>query len=76
MAQVLNALLPFAEQMLDRHGEFYPFATAMTSAGEIAAVSADVGEEHPEPTAVAETLYAILPRGAISRPRACASICD
>lgn len=48
--QILNYLLPFAEQMLSEHGEFYPYAATMNAGGEVQAVAAadhqrpDVGE--------------------------------
>ena|SRR2546427_8217713 len=45
--QLLNALIPFAQQMLARHGEFYPFGSTMTTAGEVVAQSAYDGNEHP-----------------------------
>jgi hypothetical protein len=34
---LMNAVLPFAEQMLDRHGAFHPFGGAMGADGEVAA---------------------------------------
>ena len=42
---LLNSLLPFAQQMLKRYGEFYPFARVLTAEGEIAAVAAYTGDE-------------------------------
>lgn len=33
--ELLNALLPFAQQMLAKHGEFFPFGACMTSDGTI-----------------------------------------
>jgi len=45
---VLNAALPFAQQMLAKHGEFYPFGAKMTVAGEIIDVGAQLeGDDHP-----------------------------
>jgi len=46
--QLLDALLPFAQQMLARNGEFYPFGSTMTTAGEVVAQSAYDGHEHPQ----------------------------
>lgn len=46
--QLLNATLPFAEQMLREHGEFVPFGAQMLRGGELAAVSADGGEDHSQ----------------------------
>lgn len=45
--QLLNYLLPFAEQMLSQHGEFYPYAATMDAGGEVQAVSA-AGDDQPE----------------------------
>ena len=45
---LLNALMPFAEEMLKKHGEFYPFGAAVNTAGEVSAHAADIGEEMPE----------------------------
>ena len=48
--QLLNYLLPYAEEMLSKDGEFYPYAAMMDAGGEVQAVSAasgarpDVGE--------------------------------
>ena len=53
--QLLNYLLPFAEQMLSAHGEFYPYAATMDAGGEVQAVSA-AGDERPE---VGELLLAL-----------------
>ena len=53
--QLLNYLLPFAEQMLSSHGEFYPHAATMDVAGDVQAVSA-AGDERPE---VGELLLAL-----------------
>ena len=44
---LLNALLPFAKQMLEKYGEYIPFAAAMSASGEIASVGGDIGHEHP-----------------------------
>jgi len=55
--EILNFLLPFAEQMLNEHGEFYPYAAAVDSEGELSAVGAQVDEsESPD---VGEVLLAL-----------------
>ena len=41
----MNALRPFAEQMLDRFGEFLPFGAAMRTNGAVISVGADTGQE-------------------------------
>jgi hypothetical protein len=42
--QLLNYLLPYAEEMLSKDGEFYPCAATMDAGGEVLAVSAASGE--------------------------------
>ena len=43
---LLNATLPFAEQMLRDHGEFLPFGAQMLPDGKIVSVGVDDGEDH------------------------------
>lgn len=45
--RLMNSALPFAEKMLNEHGEFFPFGEALRPSGEIVSVGADSGEEHP-----------------------------
>jgi hypothetical protein len=45
--ELLNALLPLARTMLAKHGEFYPYGSAMKANGEIVAVAAYDGDETP-----------------------------
>ena len=44
---LMNALVPFAEQMLSKHREFYPFGGTMSVDGKIAQSASYTGEEHP-----------------------------
>jgi hypothetical protein len=53
---LLNFLLPFAEEELNRHGEFFPYAAAVGADGEVGAVGADLGTDEPD---VAELLVAL-----------------
>ena len=46
--EILNFLLPHAEDMLNRHGEFYPYAAALDADGEVSAVAADLGSDSPD----------------------------
>jgi hypothetical protein len=46
--ELLNFLLPYAERMLSQHGEFYPYAAALDSDGELNAVGADIGDDSPD----------------------------
>ena len=43
--EILNFLLPYAEQMLNEHGEFYPYAAALDTEGELNAVDAEVDDD-------------------------------
>src|SRR5215213_11796881 len=54
--ELLNFLLPYAEQMLSQHGEFYPYAAALDSDGELNAVGTDLDDESPD---VSELLLAL-----------------
>jgi hypothetical protein len=52
--EILSFLLPYAERMLNEHGEFYPYAAALGSDGELNEVATD--DDSPD---VAETLLAL-----------------
>jgi hypothetical protein len=54
--ELLNFLLPYAERMLNEHGEFYPYAAALDSDGGLNAVGADVDDDAPD---VGELLVAL-----------------
>ncbi len=43
--QLLKYLLPFAEEKLNRDGEFYPYAAMVAADGELRSVSAAAGEQ-------------------------------
>jgi len=58
--ELLNYLLPFAERMLEEHGEFYPYAAAMAADGEVSAVAAGTEDEHPDVGDVLVELHALL----------------
>ncbi|GAB1509644.1 hypothetical protein [Actinophytocola sp. KF-1] len=55
--RLLNTVLPFADEMLRRHGEFYPYGAAITRDGEEQVFAADPGEaEDPNPSEVLTSL--------------------
>jgi uncharacterized protein DUF2569 len=64
--QLLNSLLPFAERMLAEHGEFFPFGGTMKPDGEIVAVGASDGNEHPPSQNVIDVMTQALRRQARS----------
>lgn len=43
----MNAILPFARQMLQNHGEFFPYGGAINPAGAIVGVATDAGRANP-----------------------------
>jgi hypothetical protein len=45
IAQLLKYLLPFAEEKLNRDGEFYPYAAMVGANGELKSVSAAAGQQ-------------------------------
>ena len=63
---LLNAALPFAEQMLAEHGEFFPYAQAMDESGKFVAVGASDGRERPPSKDLIEILRSGLRTGARS----------
>jgi len=55
---LLDLVLPVAEDLLQRHAEFYPFGGTVSTDGEASLVGADpVLREHPASDQVLATLY-------------------
>lgn len=55
--RLLNRVLPFADEMLVRHGEFQPYGAAITLDGEEQVFAADPGEtDDPTPAEVLTSL--------------------
>lgn len=75
MDALLDALLPFAQQMIGKHGEFYPFAAALDSSGEIQMVAGHTGEERPDSSELIELLYEGLSQQASSGEIRAAGVC-
>jgi hypothetical protein len=75
MDMLLDALLRFAQQMLEKHGEFHPFAAALDSAGELQLVAADSGEEQLDSSEVIELLYEGLTRQAVAGEIRAGGVC-
>jgi hypothetical protein len=59
---VLDALLPFAHQLLEKHGEFFPFGAAMGRDGKVSMVAGDTGTEHPPSDEVMELIREAMRR--------------
>jgi hypothetical protein len=75
MDALLDTLLTFAQDMLQKHGEFYPFAASIDSAGALQFVAADVGDEHPRSSELLEVLYDGLRRQAESGEIRASGVC-
>jgi hypothetical protein len=65
--QLLNALLPFAQEMLGQHGEFFPFGATIRPDGEVRMAAADAGEARPRPEDVLAVLEESLRADAADR---------
>jgi hypothetical protein len=75
MDAMLNAALPFAQQMLAERGEFYPYAFSMSAGGEIRMVSAYTGTEKPASLDLLALIYEGLASRAVEL-RAAAIVSD
>lgn len=74
--RLLDESLPFAQEMLEKHGEFFPYALAMSTTGEISHMAGDPGDgEQPASVAVLEVLTEGL-RAARETNRAAALVSD
>ena len=56
---LLEFLMPFAEQMLKKNGEFFPFGAAVSTTGELSAAATYDGNETP----ASEDVIAMLVQG-------------
>ena len=55
--RLLDESLPFAQELLEKNGEFFPYAIALTASGELKHVAGDPGEgDQPSSVAVLQTL--------------------
>jgi len=73
---LLNTLLPFAETMLRKYGEFHPFGAIMLSSGEIRQVGAKIeGEDHPPSRSLIELLTEAFKEQAAKGELRAAGIC-
>lgn len=62
--RLLNAMMPLAEKMLSKYGEFFPFGGALRPDGSIVSVGAYDGREQPPSADVLKNLYALLRKDA------------
>jgi hypothetical protein len=57
---LLNIALPFAQQMLAKRGEFYPFGAVVIASGETRMLASNLGEERPASADILSRLVAQL----------------
>jgi hypothetical protein len=57
---LLDPALGFAQQQLDKHGEFYPYAVVVDTDGQQRMVAADAGSDRPASADLITTLIAAL----------------
>jgi hypothetical protein len=74
---LLNAVLPFAEQMLTQHGDFYPFGATISRDGKIALIQPFIEEEEeiPDSPQLVHTLYQGLRDQALRREIRGGAVC-
>lgn len=63
---LMNAVLPFAEERLLKHGEFFPYGGALRPNGEVVGVGVYDGREHPPSKDVILLLKEAFQQGAKS----------
>ena len=62
LEELLTYCIGFAQEMLTRCGEFFPFGAVIKQGGEFAAVGGDVGKEHPPSQEVYQFLHGAFQR--------------
>jgi hypothetical protein len=72
---LLNFLLPFAQDMLAKHGEFFPFAATMSVGGELAKAASYTGSERPASMEVLEVIEDGLRQSARNSEIRAAAVC-
>ena len=64
--ELMNAGIPFAEQQLAEHGEFFPFAFSMDGSGMIQVKTYAAGDEQPDSQSIIDGLLQGFREGAKS----------
>jgi hypothetical protein len=73
--KILNALLPFAKQMLAKHGAFFPCGAFLSASGQVNLLAAKSGNERLQPPALIETLLESLRQSAREEKYRATGIC-
>jgi hypothetical protein len=73
--RLLDFCIPFAQDQLKKRDQFYPFAAAIHSDGEITPLAIDDGNDKPVPTemiaAFIELLRSFVPKGGLEATAIC-----
>jgi hypothetical protein len=64
--KLIDVVLPFAEQMLSKYGEFYPFSAVMIPSDEIELLGVLEVNEYPESQTLIDDIEALFIHGAMS----------
>ncbi|MGB7156763.1 MAG: hypothetical protein WBD40_01775 [Tepidisphaeraceae bacterium] len=75
LEELMNTLIAFAQQMLAKAGEFYPFGASMRPDGQLAQNGAYTGSEHPPSQELIGLLTAGFQREAAAGNLRAAGIC-
>ena len=59
MDGLLDAVLPLAQQLLEQHGEFFPFGARVSVGGELVMLESYAGDEHPPSQVVLDQLLEV-----------------
>jgi hypothetical protein len=54
---LMNEAIPFAEKMLEKHGEFYPYGYVMKPSGEIVLMAGYDGTDRPKSQIIIEICW-------------------
>jgi hypothetical protein len=73
--ELLNTVIPFAQQTLAQYGEFYPFGASMAPDGTIALESAHTGEDQPQSQELIDMLTEGFRQAAAAAKLRAACIC-
>jgi hypothetical protein len=73
--KLLNALLPFAKQMLAKHGEFHPFGAFLNEKGEVVLMAAHDGNEHPPSKELIDLMIEAMRKDAPAKGYQAVGIC-
>ena len=72
---LLDSLLPFAQSLLSKYGDFHPFGAYMAIEGDIRWVGVDAGEEFPPGQLLVDTMTEMFKKQAASDEIRAAAIC-